>query len=155
MSRPIYETDEQREQQVSISAMVSMILGVRLVPTPRMASADYIVQNLKGVATGLMEIKVRSYSPEELDALGGFFLGERKLLAIHRAVVALNMDFHLVVVANKNILHLLLKADSPWPKLDRTYGGRTDRQDMKDEETLCLFPMRMFKNVATLSAGST
>ena len=145
--RPIYETEGDRQRQLSVSEIMSVFLGCRLVPMPPMSSIDYITQNLDGVATGLMEIKVRSYTPEEMDQRGGFFLSEKKLISIYGTTQALNLDFHLVVKAEKTILHLLLKHDKDWPRLERMTGGRFDRGDKKDVELLCLFPTTMFTRI--------
>jgi hypothetical protein len=159
MTRPIYETESDRQNQMSVADTISVFIGKKLVKTRQMASVDYVVEDLKGVATGLMEIKVRNYTPEQMDALGGFFLSERKLLIVYGVVQALKMDFHLVVKTPSCLLHMCLKYDSTWPKLERKFGGRFDRGDEKDAETVCLFPTTMFTrindDIATVPAGST
>lgn len=147
MMRPIYETEADRQNQLSVEDIIAVFIGKKLVKTRQMASVDYVVQDLDGTAIGLMEVKVRKYTPEEMDALGGFFLSERKLLTVYSAVQALKMDFHLVVKTPKCLLHLCFDHDKPWPKLERKFGGRFDRGDEKDAETLCLFPTTMFTRI--------
>ena len=147
MTRPIYETETDRQRELSVAETVAVFIGGRLVKTRPMSSVDYIVQDVDGTATGLLEIKVRRYTPEEMDLMGGFFLSERKLLLIHSTAKHLKMDFHLVVKAENSILHLPLKDGKPWPKLERMTGGRFDRGDGKDVEVMCLFPIKMFTKV--------
>lgn len=148
MTRPIYESEADRQRELSVAEIMAPILRSRLIRTRNLSAVDYVVQNLDGAATGLMEIKVRKYTPEQLDAMGGFFLSEAKLLAIHRIAKNLKMDFHLVVETPICLLHLCFQDDKSWPRLERTFGGRFDRGDSKDAETLCLFPTTMFTRIS-------
>ena len=158
MTRPIYESKADRQRELSVAEIIAPILRSRLIRTRNLSSVDYVVQDLDGAATGLMEIKVRKYTPEQLDAMGGFFLSEAKLLVIHKMARNLKMDFHLVVETPICLLHLCFPDGKPWPRLERTFGGRFDRNDSKDKEILCLFPTMMFTRInydnATLPAGS-
>lgn len=147
MTRPIYESEGDRQNQLSVAEIMAPILRSRLIKTPYLSAVDYVVQSLEGVATGLLEVKVRSYSPEEMDRMGGFFLSERKLLLVYDVVRTMKMDFHLVVKTPNCLLHLLFKDGKPWPRLERKFGGRFDRGDSKDAETLCLFPTTMFTRI--------
>lgn len=147
MTRPIYETDHDRQRELSVAEVISTFIGGTLVKTRHLSSVDYIVQDVDGTASGLMEIKVRRYTPEQMDEMGGFFLSERKLLLIHYTAKYLKVDFHLVVQAEKNILHLTLKDGKHWPRLERITGGRFDRADRKDVEVMCLIPISMFTKV--------
>ena len=147
MNRPIYETEADRQHQLSVGDIMAPILRSKLVKTRHLSSVDYIVESLEGVMTGLMEVKVRNYTPERLDELGGFFLSERKLLIVHQVAKSLKADFHLVVKTPNCLLHLCFKDGTPWPRLERTFGGRFDRGDSKDAETLCLFPTTMFTRI--------
>ena len=147
MTRPIYETEENRQNEMSVAQKAAQIIGGRLIKARNMSSVDYLVEGEDGVINGLLEIKVRKYSPEEMDAKGGFFLRERKLLLIHATAKNLKADFHLVVKASNNLLHFSVLDGNTWPKLERMTGGRFDRQDEKDVEVMCLFPIRLFKKV--------
>lgn len=147
MTRPIYETENDRQRELSVAEMVSVFVGGKLVKTRPMSSIDYIVLDMDGVASGLMEIKVRRYTVEELDRMGGFFLSERKLLLIYATAKHMKVDFHLVVKTENCLLLLSLIDGKPWPKLERMTGGRFDRGDKKDVETMCLFPTTMFKRI--------
>lgn len=147
MKRPIYENEADRQRELSVAEIMSLILRSRLCKTRSLSVVDYVVQSIEGTATGLMEIKVRRYTPEELDEMGGFFLSEAKLLAIHKMVKSLKMDFHLVVETPICLLHLCFQDGKPWPRLERKFGGRFDRGDKKDAEVLCLFPTTMFTRI--------
>lgn len=147
MSRPIYETGANRKSEEPVAEIMALILRSRLERTRPLAIADYIVSSIDGVATGLMEIKVRRYTPEELDDMGGFFISEQKLLMIHEVCKMLRLDFHLVVKATNCLLHLCFHHGNPWPRLERKLGGRFDRGDQKDVERLCLFPTAMFTRI--------
>lgn len=147
MTRPINETEADRQRELSVADIISVFIGCKLVKTRQLSCADYVVQSLDGVATGLMEIKVRKFNPEQMDERGGFFISEKKLIAAYKVVVPLKMDFHLVVQADKNILHLSLKDDKSWPKLERMKGGNYARNQNGDIETMCLFPTKMFTKV--------
>lgn len=147
MTRPIYETGENRQSEEPIAEIMALILRSRLTRTRPLAVADYLVSSIDGLATGLMEIKVRHYTPEELDDMGGFFISEQKLLMIHEACRILRLDFHLVVKTTSCLLHLRFDHGTVWPRLKRKFGGRFDRGDSKDAERLCLFPTAMFTRV--------
>lgn len=147
MNRPIYETEADRHNQMTVADTMAKILGKRLIKTRHLSAADYVVEDATGTATGLMEIKVRRYTAEELDAMGGFFLSERKLILVYKTVRLLKMDFHLVVKTPNCLLHLEFWDGIPWPILERKFGGRFDRGDHKDAETLCLFPTTMFTRI--------
>jgi hypothetical protein len=147
MTRPIYETNADRQRELSVAEIMAPILRSKMVKTRHLSPIDFIVQSLEGVATGLMEVKVRRYTPEELDTMGGFFLSEEKLMVIYRTAKILKMDFHLVVQTPICLLHLCFKDGNSWPRLERTFGGRFDRGDSKDAETLCLFPTTMFTRI--------
>lgn len=147
MTRPVYETEADRQRELSVAEIMAPIIRGRLIKTRSLSAVDYVVQDIDGAATGLLEIKVRRYTPEELDDMGGFFLSEAKLLAIHKMVKSLKMDFHLVVETPICLLHLCLPDGKSWPRLERQFGGRFDRGDKKDAETLCLFPTTMFTRI--------
>lgn len=147
MARPIYETEADRQRELSVAETIAVFIGGKLVKTRQLACADYVVQSLDGIATGLMEIKVRNLTPEDMDEKGGFFISEKKLILAYRTVMPLKMDFHLVVKAEKNILHLSIKDGKPWPKLKRMMGGNYARNQNGDIETMCLFPIKMFTKV--------
>jgi len=147
MTRPIYETEADRQRELSVAEIISVFIGGKLVKTRPMSSVDYIVQDVDGTASGLLEIKVRRYTPEQMEEMGGFFLSERKLLLIYSTAKHLKVDFHLVVQAENSLLHLSLKDGKAWPKLERITGGRFDRGDGKDVEVMCLFPIKMFTKV--------
>lgn len=159
MTRPIYETEADRQRELSVADMVAVFIGGRMIKTRNMSCADYLIQDMKGVMSGLLEIKVRRYTPEEMDTLGGFFLSEKKLILIYEVVTSLKLDFHLVVKTPNCLLHLRFDHDKPWPRLERKFGGRFDRSDSKDAEILCLFPTTMFTRInddpAPVSASST
>lgn len=147
MTRPIYETESDRQRELPVAEIISVFIGGKLVKTRPLSSVDYIVQEVDGTASGLMEIKVRRYTPGQMEEMGGFFLSESKLLLIHSTAKHLKMDFHLVVQAEKNILHLQLKDGKAWPKLSRITIGRYERGDVKDVEVMCIFPVKMFTRV--------
>jgi len=147
MARPIYETETNRQHQLAVGDTMAPIRRSRLVRTRYLSSVDYIVESIDGVLTGLMEVKVRNYTPERMDEMGGFFRSERKLLLIHQAAKSLKADFHLVVKTPNCLLHLCFEDGIAWPRLERTFGGRFDRNDSKDAETLCLFPTTMFTRI--------
>jgi hypothetical protein len=143
----VFETKEDRSREASVANRIAPILGVSLIRTRPLCCADYFVQDASGEVSGLMEIRTRTYTAERLGDMGGIFLPERKLKLLYKLTFCIHMDFYFVVKTTNCLLHLCFTSDKPWPRLDKTYGGRADKRYEQDEGTLYLFPTTLFTRI--------
>ena len=153
-----FETEQDRTREAEVARRIAPILGVNLIRTKPMCCVDYMVQDADGTATGLLEVRTRTYTAERLEELGGIFLSVSKLAAIYKVAKNLDMDFYYVVKTTNCLLHLCFGSGTTWPRLERTIGGRADKRYEQDVGPVYLFPTTMFTriddDIAPLPTGS-
>jgi hypothetical protein len=92
----IYETTADESAERRIAAYVSTVYGVTMWKTPQFAVVDYIATR-DGAPVGLVEIKCRSMSIEEIDARGGYLISLNKLKKMRMLSEMLKIPSVLVV----------------------------------------------------------
>ena len=144
----VFETKADRTREAEVAKRIAPVLGVSLIRTRPLCCADYFVQDASGEVSGLMEIRTRTYTAERLGEMGGIFLPERKLKLLYKLTFSIHMDFYFVVKTTNCLLHLCFPSDKDWPRLDKTYGGRTENKRYdQDTGPLYLFPTTLFTRI--------
>jgi hypothetical protein len=154
----IFETNADIQREAGIAERIGPILGVSLIKCKKLCHADYFALDENREVCAIMEIRTRKYTAEQLDGWGGIFLPIGKLKSIYKVCANLNLDFYFVVKTTNCLLQWWFKSGTPWPVLERKYGGRADKRYDQDTGILYLFPTTLFTRIdddpAPLSTGS-
>lgn len=156
----VFETEADLTREAAVAKRIGPILGVSLIKCKKLSHADYFVLDQNGEVTGIMEIRTRNYTAEQLNGWGGVFLPVDKLAAIYKAGANLNLDFYFVVKTTNCLLHLCFKSGTTWPRLEQTIGGRSNEtlRAVEDVGPVYLFPTTLFTRIdhdpAPLPTGS-
>ena len=156
----VFETKADLTREAAVAKQIGPILGVSLIKCKKLSHVDYFVLDQNGEVTGVMEIRTRNYTAEQLNGWGGVFLPVDKLRAIYKVCVNLNLDFYFVVKTTNCLLHLCFKSGTTWPRLEQTIGGRSNEtlRAVEDVGPVYLFPTTLFTRIdhdpAPLPTGS-
>lgn len=74
----IYETQANEAEERRVAAYVQTVYDVEMQKTAQFAVVDYVATR-NGAVVGLVEIKCRNMSIEEVDARGGYLISLNKL----------------------------------------------------------------------------
>lgn len=143
MSRPIYETETDRQNERAIKAFLEDRWGCRADKLKISCEIDYSLTKGNKIV-GVMEIKCRNYNYKTLDGWGGLILSANKWQAAKRWKETHNIAFFLVLGLIDGIFVLKIKSNEVWPSLDLITAGRRDRNDPQDIEPCVLIPMNLF-----------
>lgn len=144
--RPTYETEHDRQNEAKVGEFLARAWGCQFFKLKPYYGVDMAVF-VDGVMQGVMEIKTRHYSSEDLARMGGLILSAHKWTsmaqwhAVHRKAIA------LVLNLPDGIFALTVHPDDPLPVFPIKLGGRTDRGDDQDVEPCCMIPMGYFSLV--------
>lgn len=139
--RPTYEQIEDRERQGQIAAELCQAWDLADVfPLPTHSCADYLLLD-RNSGLSLAELKCRSVSSLHYPTL---ILSRQKVLRIIACADALSLPFYLIVQWLDGIFWQQL-VGSDLLMLKVTRGGRVDRQDAGDMETVYEIPTASFK----------
>lgn len=124
----IYETQANEAEERRVAAYVQTVYDVAMHKTPRFAVVDYIATR-DGAPVGLVEIKCRSMSIEEVDQRGGYLISLNKLKKMRMLSEMLKVPSVLVVRFDKKIYEYITN--------DFGYDGvvpfnRNDRPDERE-----------------------
>ena len=137
--RPVYETEAhlQGEQDVAkkLEAWINNPLAT-VVKTPPLAPYDYCIVK-KGLISGVVEIKVRSNPSDKYPT---YMISLEKVSQCTSHANIIGCPFYVVVQWTDKL---------GWWKFDRDQyttgiGGRTDRNDSMDQETVIYIPINNF-----------
>lgn len=104
---------------------------------------DYALHRDKDIIAWL-EIRVREYSFQKLDALGGYMLALSKWEAAKQLVETTERPFALVVKATDGTRAAVFE---DMPQLSPSISGRGTLRDWQDTEPCVFIPIREFKRV--------
>lgn len=130
--RPIYENNFNRSKEQHVVDLLEKKWGATIYKMPSLCIVDRLVVSDKKVK-GWLEIKCRTNA---FDAYSTYMISSRKIQGGLDLAKSSNLPFILVVSWN---------GDIRWIKVDRMYpqrsGGRYDRGDSQDVETVCDIPL--------------
>lgn len=143
MSRPVYETREDRFREADVAAFIGRAWGFDVVKLPKMYPCDYALMR-GGKTSGWLEIKVRnaSYPTYMISALK-WKSGLEIAQAFHRPfVLAVSWP-----VAGEQVVMACRVTPDLTMQSKLVVGGRRDRGVWQDVEPMVEIPMSAFKRV--------
>ena len=141
--RPTYETEHDRRNEAQVGEFLSNTWGCQLFKLKPYYGVDFAVF-VGGVMQGVMEIKTRHYSSEDLAKMGGLILSAHKWSTLAQWHAVHGKTIALVVNLTDGIFAFTVQPDEPIPMFSIVLGGRTDRGDQHDIEPCCMIPMDRF-----------
>jgi hypothetical protein len=145
VSRPVYETPQDRESQEDV--IYAYARAVRLIPVrmPRLSVFDYEMHDGNRVQQ-VVEVKDRRKPFAALTRDGAYAISARKLRDL-RAIARERHCTAWLVIRTPDGIHA-----APIPcggtKWERRMGGRTDRGDPQDIELMEFVPAKQFRRIA-------
>ena len=139
--RPVYEKQSDIENELAVARAVSSSWNCDVYKLPAMERADFAIE-VKGEYVGLMEIKCRNYSYDQLDRMGGLIISKKKI----DSIFDLAGEHGVFVILAVNLAGVIYSMSSRFlPEFEVTRAGRRDRNDPKDIEECYLIPMSCFE----------
>lgn len=140
--RPMYETEQNKTAELKVATIVCENKGLSAVKLPKAYPIDFMFLK-DSHPYAFAEVKVRSYTMEQMDRWGGF------MLSLHKWATALNysniVHLNLIVIVEADGVIWYHKATG---EIDGcAFGGRTDRNDEQDLEPVILLKMNRFKKL--------
>jgi hypothetical protein len=136
--RPVYENAESLAEERRFASAIEERWNCRLRKQPRHFILDFAVER-DGVIVGFAEIKCRNYRS---DAFRDYMISLSKIARAREIKRVTGLDTALCVrFTNADLMRKITD--------DRTVsvgmGGRKDRGDPEDIETVAMIPLREFK----------
>lgn len=142
MTRPIYETAGHRADEARVMQIVAAKWNVETVKLRREDRLDFALRRY-GKIVAYAEIKCRKYTREELERYGGFFMSKHKWVTARDHCLVTSTPFALIISFAGEVRAAVFKPPE-FPALVERTGGRWDRGDKQDVETVVLFPGALF-----------
>ncbi len=141
--RPTYETEQDRAHEAKIGQYLSDRWACQIFKLKPYYGLDFAIF-VDGRMRGVMEIKCRTYTSEQLTGMGGLILSAHKWANAAQWHSVHKMTFVLAVGLPDGLFVSSITPDEVWPTHPMILGGRTDRGDEHDIEPCCLIPMSAF-----------
>ena len=139
MSRPIYETKQDREKENELAQRVSELWGVKAKANPRQYPIDYTFLNADGGIEGFAEIKIRTH---KCGTFSTYIISAMKLTNARMLSKATGLDVILIVKWSCGSIGFIDMAT----EADRIgWGGRSDRNDSQDQEPVVHWDLEHFQ----------
>lgn len=139
--RPTYETDANLRSEIAVKEILERNWNCDLIKLPTQYRFDYVAER-DGKVVAFIEIKVRSYSSIQIDAMGGYMISLSKIIAAKQFAMAAGIRSILAVNLADGIYYFPI--DKNFTTDDLAIKGRTDRGDWEDVEPCALIPMNEF-----------
>lgn len=146
MTRPIYQTPEQRTRERWFGALTACKWGCEFEQMPDLNSYDLKLFR-KNQLMALLEIKTRDFPSKKYPT---FIVSSSKWNTIKKAGIELGVPVFLVVAYHDVFVFIKVDFDP-----DTHMGGRYDRGDAADEELMVRIPLKSFKYVGTVSQSAS
>ena len=152
MSRPIYESEDDRSNERQAAdkfrkhleqALIPKPESVELREAPRLYPFDYEII-VDGKPWAIVEIKCRKNRLEDYDS---YMISMEKIRGLREAAHIRNMASFLLVSWSDTLGYA--PAVSIAERGIKSWGGRTDRNDPKDQEVVLYAPHSLFTIIAT------
>lgn len=146
MTRPLYETTADRTRESEVADVLCERWRCWRRKLPIAYGLDYALGRERRVCA-FMEIKVRNYSLQRIDELGGLMLSLAKWERARSLNKATGFPFSLAVGVSDGIFTATFRTPSCFDGFPVAWGGRTDRYDWQDKEPIVLIETQRFKLV--------
>jgi hypothetical protein len=143
MTRPLYETDQDRQLEADVGKTLSVLWGCSLIRMKRACVIDYAIKR-SGEIVAVMEIKCRTYTYEKLHSMGGLILSAHKMQSAKAWRDTHNVAFVLALGLPDGVYTFSIKTEDEWPFFPLIIAGRHDRGDAQDIEPCVVIPMERF-----------
>lgn len=147
--RPIYESSADREQEELVMNQFCPQFDRNWYRLPRLSASDFFLADGNNVVTAIGEVKCRAADMATLDGYGGgkgFMLSKHKWNDNETLSKLLHLPFLLIVRAAGV---LWFHSTKTFEYDSEGYGGRVDRGDPKDIETLVYLRASRFRTLAS------
>jgi hypothetical protein len=147
MSRPFYETEEDRSKEFAVAKSLATLWGYTAIKLKPACEIDYVLTLFDDIK-GVMEIKCRNYSYEQLDKLGGYMLSCHKMSALRRWHADFPIGVAIAIQLTDGIFVFTVSHASAFERFPKIkMAGRRDRGDAQDIEPCVLIPMQKFRKI--------
>jgi len=136
--RPLYETPENLHAEKVLSKKLSDIWCCEVHKMPKTSPVDLFV-GANGKAWGFVEVKIRS---NERDKYPTYMISKKKIDAAKKIFDATGLRTNLVVCWKDKTGYVSLNESYPERR-----GGRYDRNDSADVETVVDIDIALFKEL--------
>lgn len=136
--RPRYETDADRKRQWDAIVRLSRGMGVVPRPTPKLAPWDYSLHSGQSMVA-IVEVKCRLCTSGQYPT---YMIGTRKMETLQADAVRLGVP-GILLVSWSDRIGVVGSADA-LARGFKAHGGRTDRDDPLDVESVLHIPITMF-----------
>ncbi len=138
MTRPRYETAEDRAAEQAVANVIATEFGYAMYKLPLAYEVDYAAMDVKGRLHGFVEVKVRS---KRYDTL---ILSMHKVSALHNSARTFNVKAAVAVQWPDGPPEIMVLTEYRLTQAEVYWGGRKDRGDDQDEEPVVHFPAKWF-----------
>jgi hypothetical protein len=139
--RPTYETDANLRSEIAVKEILEKNWNCELTKLPTQYRFDYVAER-NGKVVAFIEIKVRKYSYNRIDEMGGYMISLSKIVAAKQFAMAAGIRSILAVSMFEGVYYFPI--DKQFVTSDLAIKGRTDRGDWEDVEPCVLIPMNEF-----------
>ena len=139
--RPIYESQTDIDNEIGVAKKISDAWSCDVYKLPAMEVADFAIEK-DGRYVGLMEVKCRNYSYDQLDRMGGLIISKRKIDDIFELAKKGDV-FVVIAVRLAGVVYVM--SEEALSDFEVITAGRRDRGDQKDIEKCYLIPMSRFE----------
>ncbi len=140
--RPRYETSEDLEREVDVVRRLEERWKAEAIKLPTSYRLDYVFVRDGKEVRSFCEVKVRRYSWEEIDRMGGYMISLAKWTAAEAFCSISGLPFILAVSAAREIRFASIRT---FEHDGVVHGGRADRADWQDKEPMVLFSVARFR----------
>ncbi len=141
--RPLYETQDNLSSESDVAGYLSKIWKCDMVKLPIRYHLDFVAQRGKN-AVAFCEVKVRNYSMDQIERMGGYMLSLGKWSSAKQICEASGLPFILIIKTTDGIWFALIESFKPDSVI---VNGRQDRGDWQDIEPCILIKKSRFKQI--------
>ena len=140
--RPIYETQQHRDQELRVAAVIARKWQCLPVKLPMKYSLDFALVRDKQIKS-FCEMRARNYTMVQFGNMGGYMLSLAKWTNAQNICKATNVPFILIVqTIDKKIWYSVFKDD--FLKVPAIMNMKSNRNDSQDIEPCVLIDTRAF-----------
>ncbi len=141
-ARPLYETPENLEREADVVRRLEARWQAEAIKLPISYKLDYVFVRDGKEVRSFCEIKVRRYTWEEIDRMGGYMISLAKWTAAESFCTISGLPFIVAVSAAGEIRFASIRA---FDHDGVVHGGRADRGDWQDKEPMVLLSVGRFR----------
>jgi len=147
MTRPVYETEDDKLNEMAIGALFGAYSCLVINKLPRFFPLDFAGINKDNQIKMWVEIKARIYSSKQIDSMGGYMISLAKIMKAERVSSFTGCPFFLVVGLSDGVFYKKMDQtpQNSFMPSSMKLGGRRDRNDPEDTEPCLFYDINQFK----------